>query len=203
MKKLDLKKELADYYKASAKQVDEVNVPSLNFLMIDGKGDPNKAPEYAEAVAALYQLSYAIKFHIKKGKKPVDYAVMPLEGLWWADDMSVFGTGDKSSWKWTMMILQPDFVTREIVETMRAEVAKKKNPPALPKVRLEAYAEGPAAQILHIGPYSAEGPNIAKIHDHIRQSGHALSGKHHEIYLKDPRKSAPEKLQTIVRQPYT
>jgi hypothetical protein len=202
MKKLDLKKELSDYYKASAKTVDEVNVPSLNFLMIDGKGDPNKSPEYAEAVAALYQLSYAIKFHIKKGKKPVDYAVMPLEGLWWADDMSVFGTGDKSSWKWTMMILQPDFVTREIVDTMRAEVAKKKNPPALPKVRLEAYAEGAAAQILHIGPYSAEGPNIAKIHDHIKQSGRALSGKHHEIYLKDPRKSAPEKLQTIVRQPY-
>ncbi len=174
----------------------------MNFLMIDGRGDPNKALEYAEAVAALYQLAYTIKFHIKKGKKPVDFAVMPLEGLWWADDMRAFGTGDKSSWKWTMMILQPDFVTREIVESMRAEVAKKKNPPALSKVRLEAFAEGPAAQILHIGPYSAEGPNIAKVHDHIKQSGRALSGKHHEIYLKDPRKSAPEKLQTIVRQPY-
>ena len=139
MKKLDLKKELADYYKASAKKVDEVNVPALNFLMIDGKGDPNKAPEYAEAVAALYQLAYAIKFHIKKGKKPVDYGVMPLEGLWWADDMSVFGTGDKSAWKWTMMILQPDFVTREIVETMRAEVAKKKNP--------SGAAQGPAGSL--------------------------------------------------------
>jgi hypothetical protein len=202
MKKLDLKKELSDYYKASAKKVDEVNIPSMNFLMIDGRGDPNKAPEYAEAVAALYQLSYAIKFHIKKGKKPVDYAVMPLEGLWWADDMSVFGTGDKSSWKWTMMILQPDFVTREIVEILRAEVAKKKNPPALPKVRLEAFAEGPAAQILHIGPYSTEGPTVAKVHEHIKQAGNKLNGKHHEIYLKDPRKSAPEKLQTIVRQPY-
>ncbi len=202
MKKLDLKKQLAAFYKASAKKVDDIEIPSQNFLMIDGKGDPNKAPEYGEAVAALYQLAYAIKFHIKKGKKPVDYAVMPLEGLWWADDMRAFGTGDKSAWKWTMMILQPDFVTREIVESMRAEVAKKKNPPALPKVRLEAYAEGPAAQILYIGPYADEGPAIARIHEHITQSGRALSGKHHEIYLKDPRKSAPEKLQTIVRQPY-
>jgi hypothetical protein len=202
MKKLDLKKQLAAFYKASAKKVDDVEFPTMRFLMIDGKGDPNKAPEYAEAVAALFQLAYAIKFHIKKGKKPVDYAVMPLEGLWWADDMRVFGTGDKSAWKWTMMILQPDFVTRGIVETMRTEVAEKKNPPALGKVRFESFAEGPAAQILHIGSYASEGPTVVKVHDHIRQSGHALSGKHHEIYLKDPRKSAPEKLQTIVRQPY-
>jgi hypothetical protein len=202
VKKLYLKKQLAEFYKASAKKVDAVNIPAMNFLMIDGKGDPNKAPEYAEAVTALYQLAYAIKFHIKKGKKPVDYGVMPLEGLWWADDMRTFGTGDKSAWKWTMMILQPDFVTRGIVETMRAEVGRKKNPPALGKVRFESFAEGPAVQILHIGPYSAEGPTVMKIHDHIKESGRTLRGKHHEIYLKDPRKSAPEKLQTIVRQPY-
>ena len=162
MKKLDLKKELAKFYKASAKKVDDVDVPSLNFLMIDGKGDPNKAPEYAEAVSALYQLAYTIKFHIKKGKKPVDYAVMPLEGLWWVDDMRLFSPDDKSSWKWTMMIVQPEFVTRELVEEMRAEVAKKKNPPALGKVRFEAFAEGPAAQILHIGPYAAEGPTVSE-----------------------------------------
>jgi hypothetical protein len=203
MKKLDLKKQLSGLYKTSAKKVDMVDVPKMNFLMIDGKGDPNKAPEYAEAVTALYQLAYAIKFHIKKGKPAVDFAVMPLEGLWWADDMSVFGTGEKSSWKWTMMILQPEFVTREIVAAMRAEVAKKKNPPALAKIRFEAYAEGSSAQILYIGPYAGEGRTIKGIHEHIKQSGHKLRGKHHEIYLKDPRKSAPEKLQTIVRQPYT
>ncbi|MBN2086180.1 MAG: GyrI-like domain-containing protein [Anaerolineales bacterium] len=202
MKKLNLKKQLAAFYKASAKKVDEVEIPSQAFLMIDGKGNPNTAPEYAEAVTALYQLSYAIKFHIKKGETAIDYAVMPLEGLWWADDMRLFTVEDKSAWRWTMMILQPDFVTRGIVETVRAEVAGKKNPPALPKVRFEAYKEGPAAQSLHIGPYAAEGPTVIKIHEHIKQSGRSLRGKHHEIYLKDPRKSAPEKLQTIIRQPY-
>jgi hypothetical protein len=201
MKKLDLKIELGSLYKA-AKQVEDVDVPKMNFLMIDGKGDPNKAQEYAEAVAALYQLAYTIKFHIKKGKPAVDFAVMPLEGLWWVDDMRLFSEKDKSSWKWTMMILQPECVTREIVEAMRAEVAKKKNPPALSKVRFEAYQEGPSAQILYIGPYAGEGPTIAGIHEHIKQSGRSLRGKHHEIYMSDPRRSAPEKLKTIIRQPY-
>jgi len=202
MKKLDLKKQLAACYKASAKQIHDVDVPSFHYLLIDGKGDPNSAPEYAEAVAALFQLSYAIKFHVKKGKSAVDYGVMPLEGLWWVDDMRLFSTAEKSAWKWTMMILQPEFVTREIVEAVRAEVARKKNPPALPGVRFEAYPEGPSAQLLHIGPYSAEGPNIRRLHEHIQQSGHSLRGKHHEIYLRDVRKAAPEKLRTIIRQPY-
>jgi len=202
MKRVDLKRQLSGLYKATAKEVGTVDAPKMNFLMIDGMGDPNKAPEYPEAVTALYQLSYAIKFHIKKGKQAIDYPVMPLEGLWWVDDMRLFSAEDKSGWKWTMMILQPDFVTRELVEEMRAEVAKKKNPPALSKIRFAPFAEGPTAQILHIGPYSAEGPTVAKIHEHIRQSGRKLRGMHHEIYLKDPRKSAPEKLRTIVRQPF-
>jgi hypothetical protein len=202
MAKLDLKRQLRSLYKVTAKNVTEVDVPQMTFLMIDGKGDPNKAPEYAEAVAALYQLAYAIKFKIKKGKPAVDYGVMPLEGLWWVDDMRLFSVEDKSSWLWTMMILQPSFVSRGLVEEMRVDVANKKNPPALAKVRLAAYEEGPAAQSLQIGPYAAEGPTVAKVHEHIRRSGHALRGKHHEIYLKDPRKSAPEKLQTIIRQPY-
>jgi hypothetical protein len=202
MNKLDMKKQLAAFYKAPARTVEDVDVPEMWFLMIDGRGDPNKATEYAEAVSALYQLAYAIRFHIKKGPQAIDYGVMPLEGLWWADDMRAFSTEDKSAWKWTMMILQPEFVTRAVVEEMRIEVARKKNPAALPKIRLETFREGPSAQILHIGPYSAEGPDIAKVHDHIRESGHTLRGKHHEIYLNDPRKSAPEKLKTIIRQPY-
>lgn len=202
MAKLDLKRQLGNLYKVTAKKVDEVDVPAMNFLMIDGKGDPNKAPEYAQAIVALYQLSYAIKFSIKKGKKAIDYAVMPLEGLWWVDDMRQFSVEDKSSWKWTAMIMQPDFINSNLVEEMRAEVAEKKNPPALAKVRFETFAEGPAAQILHIGPYAAEGPTVVKVHEYIQQSGHELRGKHHEIYLKDPRKSSSEKLQTIVRQPY-
>jgi hypothetical protein len=202
MKKIDLKKQLAAYYKASAARVADADVPSFDFLMIDGRGDPNRAPEYAEAVTALYQLSYAIKFHLKKGKAGIDYGVMPLEGLWWVDDMHLFTTADKSAWKWTMMILQPEFVTREIVAAMRAEVAEKKSPPALSRIRFETFREGSCAQILYVGPYADEGPAIQRIHDHIRESGHSLRGKHHEIYLKDPRKCAPEKLQTIIRQPY-
>jgi hypothetical protein len=202
MKKLDLKKQLASFYKASAANIADVDVPSFRFLMIDGKGDPNTAPEYAEAVTALYQLAYAVKFHVKKGKAAIDYGVMPLEGLWWADDMRRFGTADKSAWKWTMMILQPEFVTREIVEAMRAEVAEKKNPRALPGIRFETFREGPSAQTLYVGPYAEEGPTIQRIHDHIRQSGRSLRGKHHEIYLKDPRKTAPGKLWTVIRQPY-
>ncbi len=202
MNKLDLKKQHPALYNPSKKEISIVNVPDMNFLMIDGKGDPNTSEGYAQALAALYTLAYTIKFHIKKGKKPVDYAVMPLEGLWWVDDMSLFSDKDKSAWKWTMMIAQPDFVTRELVEEQRAEAAKKKNSPALPRIRFGVYHEGRAAQILFVGPYAAEGPAIAQIHEHIRLAGGDRRGKHHEIYLRDPRRTAPEKLQTIIRQPF-
>jgi hypothetical protein len=202
MKKLDLKKDLSEFYKVSAKQISVVDVPQMNFLMIDGKGDPNTSEEYAQAVSALYTLAYTIKFTIKKGKKPVDFAVMPLEGLWWVDDMRLFSDKNKSAWKWTMMIAQPDFVTGSLVEETRAEAAKKKGLPSLPQVRFDTYREGLAAQILYIGPYADEGPAIAKIHEHIRLAGGDRRGKHHEIYLRDPRRTAKEKLQTIVRQPF-
>jgi len=202
MHKLDLIKQLHALYHPSAKEVSRIDVPEMNFLMIDGTGDPNSAPAYAEALTALYQLSYTIKFSLKKGKRAIDYRVMPLEGLWWMDDMRLFSMENKSDWKWTMMIAQPDFVSGDLVEETRKEVAKKKNPPALALVKFESYHEGPAAQILHIGPYDAEGPNIAKIHAYIRESGHQLRGKHHEIYMSDPRRAAPEKLKTIVRQPF-
>jgi len=202
MNKLDLKKQFATLYHPSAKEISIVDVPEMNFLMIDGKGDPNTSEEYAQALAALYSLAYTIKFKVKKGKHPVDYAVMPLEGLWWVDDMRTFSDKDKSTWKWTMMIAQPVFVSAELVEDARAEAAKKKNPPALSKVRLDVYHEGRAAQILFIGPYSAEGPTIARIHAHIAQSGGDRRGKHHEIYLNDPRKTAPERLKSVLRQPF-
>jgi hypothetical protein len=202
MNKLDLIKQMPSLYHPSSKEISVVDVPEMNFLMMDGTGDPNSAPAYAEALTALYQLSYTIKFSLKKGKRAIDYRVMPLEGLWWMDDMRLFSMENKSAWKWTMMIAQPDFVAADLVEEARKEVAKKKNPPALALVKFEAYHEGPAAQILHIGPYNAEGPNIAKIHASIHASGHQLRGKHHEIYLSDPRRAAPEKLKTIVRQPF-
>ena len=175
----------------------------MNFLMIDGAGDPNTAQAYKDAIEALYAVSYALKFMIKKGEQAVDYGVMPLEGIWWVEDMAEFDVNHKENWLWTAMIMQPEYVTAELVEVAKAETAKKKNPTALPKLRFEAYQEGLAAQIIHIGPYAEEAPTIAKLHAFIAEQGRELRGKHHEIYLSDARRTAPEKLKTIVRQPAT
>jgi hypothetical protein len=200
MEKVDLKKDLKHLYQPSAKAVVEVEVPTMNFLMVDGEGDPNTAQAYADAVEVLFMVSYAVKFMVKKGASAIDYGVMPLEGLWWVDDMTTFSTEDKSNWKWTAMIMQPPFVTAEMVERAIAEVKKKKNPAAISKVRLVPFTEGRCAQILHIGPFSEEGPTIEKVHHFIDARGRR-SGKHHEIYLSDIRKADPAKWKTIVRQP--
>lgn len=201
MKKLDWKKELKYLYQPSIKEGSQVDVPAMNYLMIDGKGDPNTAPEYADAIGALFATAYTLKFMVKKSTLAIDYGVMPLEGLWWADDMSKFNTEDKSNWLWTAMIAQPPFITRSIVDTAVAEVTKKKNPAAISKLRFESYNEGNCAQIMHIGPFSAEGPNIERVHHFIEASGHKLYGKHHEIYLSDIRKADPAKWKTVIRQP--
>lgn len=202
MQKLDLKKELKHLYAPSAKEVSVVDVPEMTFLMVDGEGDPNTSEAYKQAVEALYAVSYTLKFMVKKGEAGVDYAMMPLEGLWWADDMSRFSVHDKGNWKWTAMILQPAYVTRDLFEEARQRTAKKKNPPALPKLRFEGFREGTAAQIMHNGPYSEEGPNIERLHRFIVDQDHELRGKHHEIYLKDPGRTAPERLKTVIRQPF-
>ena len=201
MTKIDHKKELNEIYKPSSKKVMMVDVHEMNFIMIDGKGDPNKPGEFQEAMEGIYSVSYTLKFMIKKGKDGIDYAVMPPEGLWWADDMSSFLTGNKDEWKWTLMIMQPEFVTRELFEEATAMVKKKKDPPALPRLRFAPFKEGPSAQILYLGPYADEGPTIQMLHDFIKEQGFELSGKHHEIYLSDMRRTAPEKLKTIIRQP--
>ena len=167
MEKIDLKKKLKQLYQPSAKQVVEVDVPAFQFLMIDGEGDPNTSQEYAQAVEALFSVSYTVKFMVKKQPHGIDYAVMPLEGLWWADDMSVFTANDKSKWKWTMMIMQPEFVARAAIDAAVAEVKRKKALPAVSKLRLESFTEGACAQILHVGPFSEEGPTIQKVHDFI------------------------------------
>lgn len=198
--KIDLKRQWRHLYQPSAKEVVQVDVPTMNYLMVDGHGDPNTSQGFQEAVEALFALSYTIKFIVKKGSSAVDYAVMPLEGLWWADDMSTF-LADKSLWKWTAMIVQPEFVTRAMVDQAAAEVKKKKNPAALAMVRFEALAEGACAQIMHIGPFSAEGPTIERVHAFIADRGRKRAGKHHEIYLSDIRKTAPEKWKTVIRQP--
>ncbi len=201
MDKIDYKKEFKSFYNPPSKEVVVVDVPAFNFVMVDGKGDPNTAQEYREAVEALFAVSYALKFMVKKGKSAVDYGVLPLEGLWWAEDMNSFTTEDKASWRWTAMIMQPNFVTDTLFREAVEQTTKKKGLPALAKLRFEAFKEGLAAQIMHIGPYAAEKPNIEKIHNYIQTNGYEFNGKHHEIYLGDTRKAAPEKMKTVLRQP--
>jgi hypothetical protein len=202
MPTIDYKKELKHLYAPSAKEPALVDVPPLHFLMIDGQGDPNTAPEYAAAVEALYALAYALKFMVKRRPAGLEYTVMPLEGLWWGAGIDWHDAGQRSDWQWTMMIMQPEHVTTELFTQALVETRKKKPGLTLERVRFERYDEGPAAQIMHIGPYAIEGPTVARLHAFIEQQGHTLRGKHHEIYLGDPRKTAPEKLRTVIRQPF-
>jgi len=201
VEKTDYKKQLSHLYGPSSRRVEIVDVPQMNFLMVDGAGDPNTSKSFSDAIEALFPLAYTLKFMVRNGKAGIDYGVLPLEALWWADDMSVFTTGNKDAWKWTVMIMQPELITPEMVELAMEEVHRKKKPVSLHLVRFEAFTEGRAAQILHIGPFSDEGPTIEKVHSFIETSGGRMTGKHHEIYLSDIRRAAPEKWKTIVRQP--
>lgn len=202
MQKIDLKKHWKELYQPSAKAVARVDVPSLNYLMVDGEGDPNTSESFQEAVEALFTLSYTLKFMVKKGERAIDYGVMPLEGLWWSDDPADFVLANKARWKWTLMIAQPEFVTAEDLTAARAELRRKKKEKGQERVRFEAFAEGPSAQILYVGAFADEGPAIERLHQAIAASENSLRGKHHEIYLSDSRKTAPEKLKTILRQPF-
>jgi len=201
MPKIDYKKELKHLYGPSTKDFVLVDVPKMNFLTINGTGDPNTAQSFQEAIEALYGLSYTLKFMIKKSEKKIDYVVMPLEGLWWTEDMSKFSINNKNTWKWTLMIMQPPPVTKELVDKAHIEVKQKKELPALSKVRFKSIEEGLSAQIMHIGPFSAEGPTIKKLHSFIVGHGHKLREKHHEIYLSDFRRTKPDKQRTVLRQP--
>jgi len=201
MRKIDYKKELEHLYKPSPKQAIIVDVPRMNFLMIDGEGDPNTSQTYQDAIEALFSVSYALKFMIKRSELQIDYGVLPLEGLWWTDDMSKFNAVNKDKWKWTSMVMQPEHVSKDFFETAVAQVKKKKKLIALSDMRFESYNEGKAAQIMHIGPFSDEGPTIDRLHSFIRDNNYEPKGKHHEIYLSDFRKTAPGKLKTVIRQP--
>ncbi len=198
MPKLDYKREQPDLYTASAKRPALVTVPALNFLMIDGRGDPNTSAEYQAAVEALFAVAYTLKFDVKR-RAGLDYGVLPLEGLWWVDDLR--DLDDRAQWQWTMMIRQPAPVTAALVRAAVAATAAKKTLSALPGLRFEKYTEGRAAQVLHNGPYSAEKPTITALHAFIQAGGYQLRGRHHEIYLSDARRTAPAKLKTILRQP--
>ena len=201
MKKVDYKKKLKDLYGPSSKKIVIVEVPPMNYFMVDGEGGP-AAESYQQAIEALYGLSFTVKFDVKKGVG-LDYTVMPLEGLWWAKDITAFSADRKDEWQWKMMIMQPDHVTAKHVNAATKQLREKKNPLALDKIRFDSYHEGFSVQILHIGPYDDEGPTIAQMHKFIDENGYQLHMKHHEIYLSDPRRSKPEKLKTVLRQPIT
>lgn len=196
---LDYKKELKQLYNISGNEAVIVDVPPMNFLMVNGAGNPNSTQEFQEAVEVLYGVSYALKFHVKKAGL-TNYVVMPLEGLWWTGNTE-FDLEDKGKWKWTLMIMQPDIVTEELLNEVTGEIRKKKNNHLLSKISFENFHEGLSAQLMHIGPYNTEGPDVAKLHSFIMDRGYLLSGKHHEIYLSDPRRVKPDKLRTLIRQP--
>ena len=200
MEKVDFKKSLPGLYKPPVDRFVSVDVPAMQFVKIDGKGDPNKASAYKQAIEWLYPVSYAMKFAAKTAKGK-DYVVPPLEGLWWADDPADFVARRKDRWCWTMMIMAPEFIDHSLFE---AAVEKSKKKLGIPpdSLRLERLEEGTALQILHVGSYDDEGPTLAQLHDREKPSrGLTFAGPHHEIYLSDPRKTEPAKLRTILRQP--
>jgi hypothetical protein len=202
MPKIDLKSEHKDLYAPPAGRFTEVEVPAMSFLAIDGKGDPNTSEDYREAVEALFAVSYAAKF-ISKRQLDRDYVVLPLEGLWSAEDPNAFVRRDKQSWSWTAMIRQPDWISGAMIEQAQLS-AQKKRLPALSILRHETIEEGRSVQTLHVGSYDDEGPVLEKLHSsYLPDNGLATTGRHHEIYLNDPRKTDPAELKVILRQPVT
>ncbi len=200
--KVDFKKEL-DAYRAKPGEFRILDVPDLRYLMIDGHGDPNTSTAFTDATEALYPLAYRLKFASKQSLGR-DYVVMPLEGLWWADDMAAFtASRDKSRWDWTLMIMVPDWVGDDMfAEAVDQITAKGAAPRRLAEVRLESLSEGRCVQTLHVGSYDDEAEKLDRMHhEFIPDNGLRMTGKHHEIYLSDARKVAPEKLRTILRQP--
>lgn len=198
---VDLTKTYRDHYTAG-KAPTVVEVPQRPYLMIDGEGDPNTSQTYRDALAALYPLAYGLRKAIKEAIGDA-YKVMPLEGLWWVDDMTRFSLDDKADWHWTAMVCQPDAVTAELAAEVIPNVTRKKQLVSGHFARVERFGDGTAAQILHRGPYADEAPTIERLHQFIDDHGHQFRGKHHELYLTDPRRSAPESNRTIIRQPFT
>ena len=199
MGKVDFKKTLKHLYRPSARGFEIVEVPEMRFLMVDGMGAPD-GPAYSAAVEWLYSVSYPVKF-LSKIEFERDYVVAPLEGLWWAEDMNAYIEDDRDSWQWTMMIMQPEWVTDEMMQraTVKAESKVGRAPDSS---RFELFNEGVSVQIMHIGPYSEEAPTIARLHNEfLPENGLTENGHHHEIYLGDPRRTAPDKLKTVLRQP--
>ena len=199
MSKVDFKKTLAALYAAPTDHFVSIDVPTLTFVKVDGAGDPNTIPAYRQAIEWLYAVSYALKFAAKGLGK--DYVVPPLEGLWWADDPADFVARRKDRWRWTMMIMAPDVIDRPMFDAAVAKAGRKLGPPPA-TLRLEPLAEGRSLQIQHVGSYDDEGPTLARLHGEVMPAeGLTFAGPHHEIYLGDPRRTAPARLRTILRQP--
>ncbi len=205
MSKLDLKKKYKHLYLPSAKEVTLVEVPAFRFVMVDGRIEPDETPDTSEAfhqaMQALYGLAYTLKFTSKlRPENPIDYTVMALEGLWWTES-GRFDFQRDEPWLWTMMIMQPDHIDRGMYEAALAQVREKQENPALDQVRFDSFEEGLAIQIMHIGPYADEPRSLAKMAAFAGEMGYTYRGKHHEIYIGDPRRAKPENLRTVLRQP--
>lgn len=202
MVKIDFKKELRHLYKASKTRIGTVTVPAMNYLMITGQGDPATDASFTKAIEALFGLSYTLKFMVRDEDPAIDYGVLPLEGLWWVDDPPL-RLSKRGDWRWTLMVMQPEFVGPDKVEEASARLESGKNPPMLSEITFESFEEGKTVQTLHVGPYFEEGPTIKRVHDFIALQGRALRGRHHEIYLSDPRRADSANWKTIIRQPMT
>jgi hypothetical protein len=206
VEKLDFKNTMKEFYKPSANKVSLVNVPELQFIMIDGKGSPGDSRDYIDAINSLYPIAFNLKF-ISKKELGKDYTVPPLEGLWWAENMDDFYESNRENWMWTMMIMTPEWLTNKLFQEAMNNSREKKPEldQSIKNVRLEKYCEGVSAQIMHIGPYANEHPTILKLHNFIKASNGKFDGhtqKHHEIYISDPRKAKPETMKTVIRQPF-
>ncbi len=198
--KVDYRRELGDLY--DAREVPAlIDVPTINYLMVDGHGDPNGSKAFTHAVEALCSVAYALKFRVRKLPGGIDFAVMPLEGLWWIPNARVWDFDDKSDWDWTLMLAQPGIVTPELVAETMATVRARRKMETLDLVRFEPFSEGTCAQVLHRGPFSAERPALERLYEFVKREGFMPVGKHHEVYMSDPQRTAPERMRTIIRQP--
>ena len=201
---IDFKKEQKDLYQPQTTP-SIIDVPAMVFIGIEGKGDPNTSVEYAAAIEALYGLSYRIKM---SNKAVLEYVVPPLEGLWNVAHDTKGGYAeitDKGKFSWTALIRQPDFVTDDVFEAVKTALTKKKANLDTSKPRLMKIIEGLCVQVMHIGSYDDEPATIATMHKFAVDNGYTIdindTRRHHEIYLSDPRKVAPEKLKTVIRHP--
>ncbi len=196
----DLRRQLKPYFTAKREPA-AVRVPAIKYLMLDGKGDPG-SEEFRQAIGALYSLVYTLKFSLKKSSRPRELPVLPLQAQWWMAGGRKFSLkAPRSAWRWRAMLALPGFVTQAMVDRARKQALAKKPVPLLSKVKLTRWKEGLCAQVLHLGPYAAEMPTIERLHEFIRSKGYRPTGRHHEIYLSDPSRTAPKKLKTILRQP--